>query len=361
MIFPLLAQAPQAAPGFQAAAEAWPVSQAAAVESAVVVSSPPVAPAVVDAAATAAAPVGAHIPSSAPPLSIAAPDSLQQLSGFLDTLDKTSWEYIAIQLALHAALVLIVCVSAWTLSSWGSSIVRAAFDRIKFDETLSIFISKLVRWSILALAGLTCLNYFGVQTTSFAAIIGAAGLAIGLAFQGTLSNFAAGGMLLMFRPYKVNDVVNVAGYSGTVREIELFTTVIDTFDNRRIIVPNSSIFGAVIENVTHHPSRRFDVLVGAAYAADVDETRRALERAVKSVPAVLATPEPIIELLELGASSVNWAVRAWAMKEYFREAKQGVIRAVKIELDAAGIGIPFPQLELHVDQPAVAQKSRLAA
>ncbi|HEX6963241.1 MAG TPA: mechanosensitive ion channel family protein, partial [Lacipirellula sp.] len=323
---------------------------------------PPVATAVVDAAsaATTVAPIATPATAAAPQAA-APPDMLEQLSDFLDRLDKTSPQYIAIELALHAALVLIICISAWTLSSWGSAIVRAAFDRIKFDETLSIFIAKLVRWAILALAGLTCLSFFGVEATSFAALVGAAGLAIGLAFQGTLSNFAAGAMLLVFRPYKVNDDVNVAGYSGTVREIELFTTIIDTHDNRRIIVPNSSIFGAVIENVTHNPMRRFSVNVGAAYSADIDETRRALERAVKSVPAVLTNPEPAVALVELAASSVNWTVRGWAMKEYFGQAQQDVIRAVKLELDAAGIGIPYPQLELHLDQPAAAQKSRLAA
>jgi small conductance mechanosensitive channel len=210
------------------------------------------------------------------------------------------------------------------------------------------------------MAALTCLNRFGGETTSFAALIGAAGLAIGLAFQGTLSNFAAGAMLLIFRPYKVGDEVNVAGYTGTVREIELFTTAIDTPDYRRIIVPNSSIFGAVIENVTHHPVRRFSVGVGTAYSADIDETRRVLERAVRSVVQVAPTPAPAVVLLELGASSVNWNVQAWAKREAYGDAKQAVTRAVKIELDESGIGIPFPQLDLHLDPPEVETARRAA-
>jgi small conductance mechanosensitive channel len=347
MSFFLLAQAAPAGAGFQTSTQPWPVTQAAAVDPAVVTSMPPV-----ESAVNSAAPLLPTAPK---------PDVLQQLSALLNSLDQQSWEYMALQVALHAALVLIVLTLAWTLSSWGSSLVRATLERIKFDETLTLFLSKLVRWAILSLAGLTCLNFFGVQTTSFAALIGAAGLAIGLAFQGTLSNFAAGAMLLLFRPYKVGDDVNVAGYLGTVREIELFTTAIDTHDCRRIIVPNSSIFGAVIENVTHHPVRRFDVAVGTAYSADIDETRRVLERALKSVAAVVPKPEPAVVLLELGASSVNWAVRGWSMKEYFGQAKQDVIRAVKIELDAAGIGIPFPQLGLHLDPPAQSQTLRRAA
>ena len=341
MGLPLLAQVVDVAPSFQAATQPWPVADTPAIDPAFVAAAP------VDAMAAA-------VPPAAPP------DAFQQIMTHLNSLNAHSWEYMAYKFALHAGLVLIVITVAWTVSGWGSSLVRAGFERIKFDETLSIFISKLVRWSILLLAGLTCLSFFGVQTTSFAALIGAAGLAIGLAFQGTLSNFAAGAMLLIFRPYKVGDEVNVAGYTGTVREIELFTTAIDTPDYRRIIVPNSSIFGAVIENVTHHPVRRFSVEVGTAYSADIDETRRVLERAVHGVVQVVPTPPVAVVLLELGASSVNWSVRGWAKREAYGDAKQAVIRAVKIELDESGIGIPFPQLDLHLDPPE-AETARRAA
>ena len=266
-------------------------------------------------------------------------------------MDPAEWEYAAYQLGLRAVYVLVLLTLAWTLSSWTASIVRAALTRVKFDETLTLFMSTLVRWTILMLAALSCLSYFGVQTTSFAALIGAAGLAIGLAFQGTLSNFAAGAMLLIFRPYKVGDMVNVASYTGKVAEIELFTTAIDTTDNRRIIVPNSSIFGAVIENITFHAVRRADIAVGTAYSADIDQTRAILDKAVRSVALVVPAPAPEVVLTDLGASSVNWQVRGWAKKESFGDAKQAIIRAVKMELDAARISIPFPQLDLHLDPP----------
>ena len=266
-------------------------------------------------------------------------------------MDRAEWEYAAYQLGLRAIYVLVLLTLAWTLSSWVSSVVRSALTRVKFDETLTLFMSRLVRWTILLLAALSCLSYFGVQTTSFAALIGAAGLAIGLAFQGTLSNFAAGAMLLIFRPYKVGDVVNVANYLGKVAEIELFTTAIDTFDNRRIIVPNSSIFGAVIENITYHAVRRIDVPVGTAYAADLDQTRAVLESALRGVALVVPTPAPEVVLTDLGASSVNWQVRGWTKRESFGEAKQAIIRAVKMSLDEARISIPFPQLDLHLDPP----------
>lgn len=264
-------------------------------------------------------------------------------------MSRAEWEYAAYQLGLRAVYVLVLLTLAWTLSSWAASIVRAALTRVKFDETLTLFMSTLVRWTILLLAALSCLSYFGVQTTSFAALIGAAGLAIGLAFQGTLSNFAAGAMLLIFRPYKVGDMVNVASYTGKVAEIELFTTAIDTTDNRRIIVPNSSIFGAVIENITYHAVRRADVAVGTAYSADLDQTRAILDRAVRSVALVVPAPAPEIVLTDLGASSVNWQVRGWAKRESFGEAKQAIIRAVKLALDDAGISIPFPQFDIHID------------
>jgi small conductance mechanosensitive channel len=168
----------------------------------------------------------------------------------------------------------------------------------------------------------------------------------------------------VFRPYKVGDEVIVAGHTGTVREIELFTTVIDTPDGRRVIVPNSSIFGAVIENVTHNATRRVSVDVGAAYSADIDETRRVLERAVRSVASVLEEPAPAVALTELAASSVNWQVRGWAKKEFYGATKEAMLRAVKMELDAAGIAIPFPQLDLHLDQieqPAAASPYRRSA
>lgn len=269
-----------------------------------------------------------------------------------DKLLQEDWMYVGTYYGSRILFVILMMTLAWTLSSWASSFLRRAMTRVKFDETLTLFIARFVRWLILIMAGLMCLSYFGVETTSFAALIGAAGLAIGLAFQGTLSNFAAGSMLLIFRPYKVGDIVNLANYLGKVAEIELFTTAIDTFDNRRIILPNSSIFGAVIENITYHPVRRVDVNVGASYAADIDATRAALEQAVRGVALVVPDPPPAVVLVDLGSSSVNWQVRGWAKREQFNDAKQAITRAVKMGLDAAGISIPFPQLDIHLDPPA---------
>lgn len=267
-------------------------------------------------------------------------------------LGHEEWTFLGMYYGARALLVVTLMTLAWTLSGWAATALRVALLRVKFDETLTIFLAKLLRYSILALVAMTCLSYFGIETTGFAAVIGAAGLAIGLAFQGTLSNFAAGAMLLIFRPYKVGDLVNVAGHLGKVAEIELFTTTIDTPDRRRIIVPNSSIYGSVIENVAYHSSRRVEVPVRAAYAADIDETRAALDRAMRSVPGVLSHPAPEAFLSALGASSVEWTVRAFASREQFLEVKQALIRAVKMELERSGIVIPLPQLDVHFDSPA---------
>lgn len=267
-------------------------------------------------------------------------------------LERDEWIYLATYYGLRVTFVLVLMIMAWTVSSWASAIVRTGLRRVKFDETLTRFISKLVRWIILLLVGLMCLSYFGVETTSFAAVIGAAGLAIGLAFQGTLSNFAAGAMLLIFRPYKVGDVVNVAGNLGKVFEIELFTTAIDTFDNRRFIIPNSEIFGATIENITYHPVRRVDIEVGVSYDADIDLTRKVLEEAIHAVDEFVIDPEPAVVLMGLGASSVDWSVRAFAKRDDFGAAKQALIRAIKIELDRAGIEIPYPHMNVEISQPA---------
>jgi small conductance mechanosensitive channel len=250
--------------------------------------------------------------------------------------------------------VLVALFVAWILAGWARRAILRTLEKRSFDATLTKFFANLVKWAILAGAVIGCLGVFGIQTASFAAVIGAMGLAVGLAFQGTLSNFAAGVMLLVFRPFKVGDVVNTAGFIGTVNEVELFTTDLTTFDNRRIIVPNSSIFGSVIENLTHNETRRVDVPVGVDYAADVDETRKVLEAMIPSIPGVLEEPAPQIFLKELGASSVDWVVRVWCKTDDFWDVYQATIRASKMALDEASLGIPFPQMDIHLDDAALA-------
>jgi small conductance mechanosensitive channel len=237
---------------------------------------------------------------------------------------------------------------------FAAGMISRAFSqpiRKKVDETLGRFIGKLIFYAIFIMAFLGVLGQFGVSVTSFAAVLAAAGFAIGLAFQGTLSNFAAGVLLMAFRPFKVGDAVNIAGVTGKVFEIDLFTTALDTPDNRRIIIPNSSITGTTIENVTYHAYRRVDVAVGVDYSSSLDSTRAALTAAAESQRELLAEGEGRgyqIVLTDLGDSAVLWAVKFWVNSADFWTLREGLIGAIKNQLDQDGIGIPYPQLDVHV-------------
>ena len=257
------------------------------------------------------------------------------------------------QWGLKVVGVLVILFAAWIIGGWSRKRLKAIFAKKNFDSTLSSFFSNLVRYAIIIGAVLGCLGVFGIQTASFAAVIAAAGLAVGLAFQGTLSNFAAGVMLLVFRPFKVGDWVKVDGEIGAVKEIELFTSHISTPDNRLIIIPNSKVFGSKIENITFFEKRRVDIPVGVDYSADVDETRKALDVAVKNVEKQIEEPAPQVFLKELGDSSVNWIVRVWCKTEDYWDVYQSIIRECKNALDAAEIGIPFPQMDVHLDDPVI--------
>lgn len=265
------------------------------------------------------------------------------------------------QLDDHAVKVvgaLCVLFAGWMLAGWVSRITYRSLKLAKIDETLSRFLTKFAWWSMLVLAVVVCLGIFKVETTSFAAAIGAVGFAIGLAFQGALGNFAAGIMLLVFRPYKVGDVIVVGGQTGKVDEVDLFSTTLDTPDNRRILIPNGSIFGNTIENTSYHRTRRVEVLVGVGYAADIDRSYEVLMQAICAVPGILSEPAPEVVLLELADSSVNWAVRAWTTSADFGLVKQRSIRAVKLALDQAGIEIPFPQMDVNLRGPAIVSLSQ---
>ncbi len=264
-----------------------------------------------------------------------------------EALAEAIWP-LAVTYGTRVVGVLILLVISWIVAGSMSRLVRRALDRSRLDASLSHFASRLAYWSILLMAMLACLSAFGIQTTSFAAVIGAAGLAIGLAFQGTLSNFAAGIMLLVFRPFKIGDFVKIGGTAGTVQMIDLFSTALDAPDNCRVIVPNRDVFGSTIENVTHNSWRRVQVEVGVDYAADIDRTRAVLERAAASVGGQLEDKEAQVVLDGLGASSVDWAVRVFCSTSDFLNVKQATTRAVKLALDEAGIGIPYPHMEVNL-------------
>lgn len=247
--------------------------------------------------------------------------------------------------------VLVALFLAWIVAGMISRWVTRGMEKAKIDVTLSRFMGNLTRYAILVMAIVGCLGVFGIQTASFAAVIAAAGFAVGMGFQGTLGNLSSGVMLLIFRPFKIGNFVNVAGVMGTVTEIELFTTTLTTPDNKKIIVPNGSIFGSTIENITFNPTRRVDISVGVVYSADIDRCREVLDKAADAIPSILTDPPKQIFLSSLGASSVDWVVRVWCNTENYWDVYQEGIRQVKRHLDEAGIGIPFPQMDIHFDPP----------
>lgn len=246
-------------------------------------------------------------------------------------------------------LVLVVAgffVGKW-LAAQVATIVRRTLEKRGVDPTLTKFLGNMTEYTLIVLITIALLGVFGIETTSFAAVIGGAALAIGLAFQGTLSNIAAGVMLIIFRPFKVGDVITVAGSTGKCAEIGLFTTDLDTPDNRRLIVPNKDVFGASIEHVTFHDTRRCDVNVGVEYGADIDAARAVLEAAAKSIENQVKEPQVVLK--GLGDSSVDWQVRVWCNTPDYFAVMEAVTRAVKYHLDEAKIGIPFPQMDVHLD------------
>lgn len=241
--------------------------------------------------------------------------------------------------------VIAILFVALFVAKWAQGFTRRRLEKINFDATLTKFLSSVVRWMIMIFTIIGCLGIFGVETTSFAAVIGGASLAIGLAFQGSLSNVAAGAMLLLFRPYTVGDVIQVGGTTGKVDAIDLFMTTIDTFDNRRVLVPNGQVFGNTIENKTYHERRRCDVPVGIGYDDDIDKTREVLTNAVKDLEHV---QEAQIVLDALGGSSVDWSVRCWVPTGEFWNVREAMIQAVKEACDEHGLDIPYPhQVEIQ--------------
>ncbi|MFT7516984.1 MAG: small conductance mechanosensitive channel [Myxococcota bacterium] len=252
------------------------------------------------------------------------------------------WDY-----GSEVIIALLIGIFGLLAASWAQRVVGSVCERSSFDKTLSRFFSKMARWAVLGATVMIVLGEFGVDVGSFAIVLGAMGFAIGMALQGTLGHFAAGVMLLIFRPFKIGDAINVAGASGIVFDIGLFSTAIDTFDNRRLIVPNSNVFGETIENISHHGIRRAQADVGAGYDADIDTTRAIFEKVVKDNPYRLASKEGDVILTELGDSSVNWCLRVWCKREDFILCKQQILRDAKLALEAANIDLPYPQLQIH--------------
>lgn len=237
----------------------------------------------------------------------------------------------------------------FVLAGGARRIVESALRSASIDESLTRFLGTMARWAILVISGVAILGTFGIETTSFAAILVGAGLAIGLALQGTLSNISSGVLLLVFRPFKIGDAITVADKTGIVQGLDLFTTTLSTPDDRRIIIPNGQVFGATITNMSHdHGNLLAVVSVGVEYSADVDKTRKVLSAACEKVEGRLEDRGHVVVLMGLGASSVDWEVRVWTtVGEYWGVLEKTTV-AVKKALEKAKIGIPYQTVDINI-------------
>lgn len=242
-----------------------------------------------------------------------------------------------------------ILIVGWLASGWAAKATGKAMGRIRnIDETLARFFQSTVRYLVLVVTVIMVLSQFGVEMASLLVVLSTAGLAVGLALQGTLSNVAAGVMLLLFRPFKIGNFVQVAGHSGTVKAITLFVTEMATPDNVHIVVPNAQVWGASVVNYSHHPTRRVDIVVGIDYEDDIDKAMTTIKDLIAADERVHAEPASLVAVTDLGDNSVNFTVRMWCDAANYWPLKFDMTKKIKEGLDAAGVTIPFPQRTVHI-------------
>ena len=272
---------------------------------------------------------------------------------------NTDWllekaEELASAYGLKIVGALATLIVGWMIAKAVQRGMKRLVQRTEFDETLEAFAVDLVYWGTMLLVLITVLGFFGVQTTGFIAVLGAGSFGFVLAMQGTLSNFAAGFMLLAFRPFKVGDWIEVAGAEGSVFEIGIFSTELNTGANIRIIVPNSSIYGSVISNYSHNPTRRNDMLIGISYDDDMGKAIEIVKGVLSDDERVLTDPAPLVAVKELGDSAVNLVVRPWCRREDSWALSLDLNRRIKEQLEAGGCSLPYPQRDVHLIQESAA-------
>jgi small conductance mechanosensitive channel len=265
------------------------------------------------------------------------------LDSALETLTTFVTEF---GLKVAGAIVLLV-VGAWIAKRIRNG-ARRHLGTTGLDATLLPFVAALVYWGMMTFVVIAVIGILGVPTAQFVAVLGAAGLAVGLALQGTLSNFSAGVMLLIFRPFSVGHWVEIGGTSGAVQEISIFSTILHTGDNVKVVVPNSQVYGQTIHNYSANPTRRIDLVIGVGYDDDLQVAKDTMRRVLDSDPRVLADPAPNVQVSSLGDSSVDFIVRPWCASGDYWALRWDLIRALKEELEAAGCNIPFPQRDVHL-------------
>ncbi|MCA9838554.1 MAG: mechanosensitive ion channel [Trueperaceae bacterium] len=254
-----------------------------------------------------------------------------------------------IRYGLNVLMAIIILIVGWNLARYVSAFVRRTVVRSeRFDRTLGLIFSQLTRWVILVFTAIAVLNRFGFQTASFIALLGAAGLAIGLALQGALSNVASGVLLLSQRPFRVGDAVEISGISGIVDEIGLFTTKMHTFDNIGVHVPNSNVWNSAIKNMSEFATRRLELTFGISYQDDIGKAMGIIQQELESDERALKDPAYRIGVTELADSSVNLLVWVWVNRPDYLDLKLDLIKQIKERFDQNGISIPFPQSEIRV-------------
>ena len=243
---------------------------------------------------------------------------------------------------------LAILIFGWMAIQFMTKMIRRVMHKRSIDESLSKFLGSLIGWALKVLLIVTVASKLGIETTSFAAIIGAAGLAIGLALQGALGNFAGGALIILFKPFKIGDLIEAQGEKGVVQDIQIFTTTLTSPTNKRIILPNGALSNGNITNYTAEGKLRVDLTIGVGYDEDIKKTKEVLMEALVSNPQVLNDPAPTVDVSELADSSVNFAVRPWAAVDDYWAVYFGSLERCKNALDAAGIEIPYPhQVEIH--------------
>ncbi len=259
----------------------------------------------------------------------------------------------AIELTIEYAPQLILAILTLVIGMWIINRVLKLADNSlqkKFDPTLTKFVHSLASVMLRALLLISVASMIGIETTSFIAVLGAAGLAVGLALQGNLSNFASGVLILVFKPFKVGDVIDGAGYVGTVREIQIFTTVVMTPDNRKVIIPNSNLANNPLINISAESTRRVDMVFGIGYGDDIDKAKGVIQSLIEADSRILKDPAPAIVVSELADSSVNLTVRTWTATSDYWGVFFDMQENVKKKFDQEGVSIPFPQRDVHLYQ-----------
>lgn len=254
----------------------------------------------------------------------------------------------AISSGPHLLTALLIFAFGRWLALWFTELSRKGFRRANVEPTLRRFLCKLLYYALLIGVIIATAGELGIETTSFLAIVGAAGLAVGLALKDSLSNFASGVMLILFRPFKVGDVVTAGGVTGKVSQVEIFSTVIHTPDNQRQIIPNSKITADIITNVNAEPTRRIDMTVGIGYDDDILLAKTTLEGIIAADDRILKDPAPTIGVSELADSSVNLIVRPWVKTEEYGDVRLDLTESIKLVFDEKGISFPYPQHDVHM-------------